>query len=241
MPAVSIHEQIKKLVALQTIDVEIYNFKRELKEKPAFLEDLKNKYEGSKAGLKILEDKLKSVQVDRKGKELELQSKEEAIVKANTQLSLLKTNKEYQAKLLEIENLKVDKSQMEEKILQSFDESDALTGQIDEEKSAVAQAEKVYLSKKKETENSIKEIQEKIKLQELKRNQIVPEVDKIHLIRYEKILENKDGLAIVPVKDMVCGGCYMNITQQTINEIRMHDKLMFCERCARIIYLEDDL
>ena len=61
MPTVSIRDQIKRLVDLQAIDVEIYNFKRELKEKPALLEDLKNKYESSKAELKTLEDKFKIV------------------------------------------------------------------------------------------------------------------------------------------------------------------------------------
>jgi len=40
--------------------------------------------------------------VDRKSKEVELQAKEEQIIKANGQLSQLKTNKEYQAKLSEI-------------------------------------------------------------------------------------------------------------------------------------------
>ncbi len=241
MPVTSIRDQLKKLVELQNIDLEIYGFKRELREKPLLLEDLRNKYEFSKQGLKKLEEKLKSIQVDRKSKELELQSKEELIVKSNMQLFSLKTNKEYQAKLLEMENIKADKSLIEEQILQSYDESDAAVSTIEKEKQIVAAAEKRYLEQKKEVEDSVKGIEEQIKQLDLKRRQITPEVEKAHLSRYEKILENKDGLALVPVKSGSCGGCFMHVPQQVISDIKMHERLVFCEMCARIIYLEDDL
>ena len=33
----------------------------------------------------------------------------------------------------------------------------------------------------------------------------------------------------------------MNVTQQQINTIRMHDQLVECEMCQRILYIEDDL
>ena len=33
----------------------------------------------------------------------------------------------------------------------------------------------------------------------------------------------------------------MNVPTQTINAIKMHDQLVECEICQRIMYLEDDL
>ena len=33
----------------------------------------------------------------------------------------------------------------------------------------------------------------------------------------------------------------MNVTPQMINQIKMHERLVFCESCARILYIEDDL
>jgi len=241
VPTVSIRDQLKKLVELQAIDFEIYSMKRELKEKPALLGEMKLEYETSQAGLKTLEDKLKAVQVARKNEELELQSKEEAIVKANAQLNVLKTNKEYQAKLLEIEGLKADRSRLEEKILNLYDEGDAITAQTEKEKKVLADVERTYTSQRKEIEDSVRELAEKIKQLTVKRQQVAPEIEKVHLSRYERILENKDGLALVPVKDNACGGCFMNVPEQVINEIKMHDRLILCELCSRILYLEDDL
>lgn len=241
MAQVSIKDQVKKLVDLQTIDAEIYRFKKDLEEKPAFIAQLQGAFEEKKASLKALEERLKTLQLNHKTLEIELQTKEGDITKTNAQLSQLKTNKEYQAKLTEIEGIKADKSIVEEKILLMYDEIDGIKGDIAKEKNILAEEEKKFFGQKKEIEDAIKEIEEKVKILTMKRSQILPEVDKNSLSRYERILQNKKGLAIVPVKGNSCGGCFMNVPEQVINDIKMHDKLILCEMCARILYLEDDL
>ncbi|MCK5581447.1 MAG: hypothetical protein KAJ18_09265 [Candidatus Omnitrophica bacterium] len=241
MSEVNVSGEIKKFVELQKIDQDIYSFKRGLKEKPVLLEELKNQFEAKKVHLKEAEDNYKVVLVDRQAKEVDLQAKEDAIAKANIHLSQIKTNKEYTAKISEIEGIKADKSIIEEKILLSYEEADKVKEDIDKEKAALAQEEKLYSGQKKEIEDAIKEMGDKIKALESQRSQVIPEVDKASLERYERILENKDGLAIVPVQGSVCGGCFMNVPAQVVNEIKMHDKLVYCEMCARILYLEEDV
>ena len=238
---VSIKDQIKKLVELQKIDGEIYSLKKELEEKPILIDGLKTEFEQSKIKLKGIEDKLKSTIVKRQQIELDLKSKEEAITKSNAQLSQIKTNREYTAKMTEIESLKADKSILEEKILLSYDESDAVTKEVSVEKKEVAEKEKLFLDKKKQVEDETKLLQDRIKTLVSQRQHIIPEIEKNTLARYEKVLEHKEGLAIVPVKDNTCGGCFMNITHQTVNMIKMHDSFIECEICLRILYIEDDL
>lgn len=240
MPEVRVVEQTKKLVELQKVDVEIYSCKNDLKEKPAYLAQLKEQFEDKKSGFKELEGKYKSVQVKRNEHEGELQAKEDAIAKSNTQLSQIKTNKEYTAKITEMESMKADKSIIEERILVAYDETDALKVSLEKEKQFLSEEEKKYLSAKKDIEDSVKVIEDRIKVLESQRSQIVPEIEKTSLDRYEKILANKEGLAIVPVTGSSCGGCFMNVPPQVINEIQMHEKLIYCEMCARILYLEDD-
>jgi uncharacterized protein len=241
VPQVTMLEQIRRLVELQKIDEEIYRYKKELEERPAQLAVLAQQFEAKKAALKALEEKLKNIQVARKSLEIDLQSKEDAILKNNAQLSLLKTNKDYSTKLGEIEGIKADKSLVEEKILLSYDEADSVSAQINKEKTVVAEEEKKYLSQKKEVDDSVKEFEEKIKALDIQRHQITPDVAKPNLERYERILANKHGLAIVPVVRGSCSGCHMNVPQQVINEIKTHDKLILCEMCARILYLEEEL
>ena len=237
----SIKNQIKKLVELQKIDVDIFSLKRELTEKPAVVEELKKEFELKKIHLKELEDKLKILQVDQKGKELELKSKEDSISKADGSLLLLKSNKEYQAKLMEIESLKADKSIIEEKILLSYDEIEDARKKIDQEKIVVAQEEKKYLDQKKQVEEFIALTEDKIKKMDILRREIIPGVNPEFLSRYERILNNRDGIAMVPVRNHSCGGCFMNVPAQVVNDIKTHERLILCEMCARILYLEEEV
>lgn len=241
MTQISIKDQIKKLVDLQKIDVEIYNVNTGLTEKPALIEELKKKFEAGKAHLNQLEEKLKSIQLKRKELELEMKAKEDEIARSNIQLTQLKTNKEYQIKLNEIASIKADKSIVEEKILLSYDEADAVQGEISKEKVAVGAEEKQYLARKKEIEDEITLMEDRLKVLESQRKQQLPGVDRTLLNRYEKVLAHKDGLGIAPLNGNACGGCHMNVPPQTINAIRMHDQLIECETCQRIMYLEDDL
>jgi predicted nucleic acid-binding Zn-ribbon protein len=239
--SVSIKEQLKKLVELQKLDFDIYALKRDLEEKPAKVEELKAQFEATKATLKQLEEKLKAVQVDQKNFELDLKQKEDLIVKADQSLGVLKTNKEYQAKLYEIENYKADKSIIEEKLLLLFDDIEAVRKTIDQEKTVVAGEEKKYLEQKKIVDDEIAVTKDRVKVLEGQRNQLVPGVHPDFLRRYEKILQNKDGLAIVPIKNQACGGCFMHVTEQVLNNIRMHENIVHCDMCARMLYIEDEL
>ena len=241
MPEISFKDQIKRIVDLQKIDGEIHQLKVTLQEKPATLEQLKDQFEALKGRLVELEEKTKAIQVGRKEKELELKSKEEEIAKANAQLSQIKTNKEYTAKISEIEHIKADCAVVEEKILVSYDESDLVSGEIENEKEEVAREEKSYLLKKKETEDDVKVIEDRVKVLESQRQQGTDGISVEYLSRYEKLLKHKEGLAIVPVVNNSCGGCFMNVTQQKVNTIKMSDQLVECEICSRILYLEDNL
>ena len=241
MTETSVTDLIKKLVELQKIDGEVYNLNRDLEEKPAQVAELKDEYEKKKSVLKSLEEKGKELQLKRKELELELKTKEDLIIKTNKQLSEIKTNKEYTAKITEIESIKADKSIIEEKILISFDESEEVNKKIDAEKAILAEEEKKYLEKKKQVDDDVLVIKDRIKVLEGHRSQIVPGIDKNQLERYERILRHKEGKAIVPVQGNTCGGCYMNVTPQMINVIKMHEEIVTCEMCTRILYIEEEL
>jgi len=233
-------EQITKLVQLQKIDSKIYEIKQQLSEKPKEVERLKNLFESKKIKLSELEEKSKSILLKRKEFELQLKEKEEDIAKGNTQLNQLKTNKEYSAKLSEIESVKADKSLIEEKILELFEDMDRVNSEINDEKVNVGEEEKKYLAKKKEVEDEVKVLESNVKGFDSQKETIIPETEASFLSIYEKILKNKEGLAIVPVVGSACGGCYMNLTPQTINEVRMNEEMIKCEVCYRILYIEED-
>ena len=231
--------QITELVRLQTIDSEIYVLKNEKESKPKEIQAIDAAFEEKEKHLAGLEAALLDFQKQRKGNELELASKEEGTKKLETQLYQLKTNKEYQVMLQQIQDAKADGSVIEDQILGLFEQADKTKNEIAQEKQRLQEEEKVTQGGKKEIQDRIKEIDDRIVQLEAQRKQIIPGIDKKVLSQYERILLNRDALAIVSVQGNSCGGCNMLVPPQVINLIRMYEHIITCEVCNRILYIEN--
>lgn len=241
MAANNIKDVIRKLVALQAIDTELYEYKRELKGKPALLDDLKARYERKKSTMERLEANARELERVRKARELDLMSKEQGIVNANAQLMTLKTNREYQAKLFEIENFKADKSVLEEEILRTMDQLEKLGADIAREREFLAQEEKKYLAEKEQVLAVIAGLEDKVGQFDSRRREATMGIDPAILSVYERVVENREGSAIVAVTGNACGGCFMHLPPQMINRIKMYQEIVRCEMCTRFLYLQDEL
>ncbi len=240
MQSVDLKQQLSNLIKLQVIDSEIYALNAEKEAKPAQIKLLQDAFEEKKQGLARIEKQLLDLQKQRKDKELELASREEGIKKLQTQLYTLKTNKEYQAMLQQIQDAKADGSVIEDKILELFDVADKLKIQTEEEKKKVAEEEKVFQAQKKSVDERIKVIDDRFAQLETQRKQLVPDIDQKIMVQYDRILQNRDGLAIVTVKNNSCLGCNMFVPPQVINLIKMYDRIITCEICNRMLYIEND-
>ena len=241
MPGTSIKDQIKKLVDLQKIDTQIYQLNIELTDKPKLIDELKQQFEETKAHLAELDKKYKDLQVQRKNNEVDLQQKEDSIAKSKIQLSELKTNREYTAKITEIESMNADKSQIEEKIILLLDEGEAAAKAVDAEKAKVAGREKEYGQKKKIAEDDMAVLKDRIKVLESQRQRGLDGIEPSTLVLYDRILKHKSGKAIVAVQNGSCMGCFMSLNPQQINMLKMADQILQCETCQRILYLEEIL
>jgi len=237
---IDLKSQISQLIHLQTIDSEIYVLKNEKELKPKEIEAIDAAFEEKKKHLAGLEETLLNLQKQRKDEELELASKEENTKKLETQLYSLKTNKEYQTMLQQIQDSKADASVIEDQILGLFEQADKIKNDTAQEKQRLQQEEKVSQEQKKLMQDRIKQIDDRIAQLDSQRKQITPALDKKVLSQYERILLNRDGLAIVSVKDNSCGGCNMFVPPQVINLIRMYERIITCEVCNRILYINED-
>ncbi|MDD4909997.1 MAG: C4-type zinc ribbon domain-containing protein [Candidatus Omnitrophica bacterium] len=240
MPEVSIREQIKKLLELQNVDSEIYRLNREKEDKPALLKQMEAAFEEKKALLQRLEDERKALLLKRKEKEGQLAQKEEQAKKLEGQLFQIKTNKEYTAMRKEIAGIKADNSLIEDEIISLFEQADNKDKEIDAEKKRLQEEEARFNSEKKAVDERVKEIDALINTLKEKRGQMAPLIEKSVLAQYERILKNRDGSAIVAVKDNCCGGCFINLRPQVINEIKMNERLVFCGSCSRILCIDNE-
>lgn len=232
-------QQIDLLIELQELDSQIYALMNRKTEIPLMLKKLDDSFKEKGQQLKLAEDALKTCLVKQKGKENDLLSEEETIKKCQGQLNQIKTNKEYTAMQHEIEGHKADKSMLEDEVINIMDEAEKKLGEITKVK-GILKGEEVNLNTEKTKVNSeLKEIETRLSFLNSQRAELASKIDKSVLGKYERILKGKNGLAMVPVRMDSCGGCHLNLPPQVINEIKMKKDIIFCESCARILYIKE--
>jgi len=235
-----IMKEIEILKQLQKIDSQIFQIKQSLEDKPKKISILEQEFEKLTGSLKSLEADYKKVQMEHKEKDLELQTKEASVNKHKGQLSQIKTNKEYNALQLEIEKMKADNSLLEEQIIMLLDKIDSIKSSITKEKEVLAAEEKKLNSAKAAVESEINDLQDSLNKLKLQRKTVIPADLKPEVLDlYERIRENRGEIAIVPVQDGSCSGCFMNLRAQVLNDLSM-GKLLTCDTCSRILYVESE-
>ncbi len=233
-------KEIEILKELQKIDSQIFKIKQDLVAKPKKIAVLEQDFEGLTGSLKDLDAQLKKIQMEHKEKDLELQTKEASVEKHISQLPLIKTNKEYNALQLEIEKSKADNSLLEEQIILLLDKIDTLKASVAKEKQVLAEEEKRLNSAKAAVVVEIKLLEDEINKLNVQRKTVVPADFNPEVIDlYERIRENRGEIAIVPVKNGACTGCFMNLRAQVLNELSL-GKLLTCETCSRLLYVESE-
>lgn len=236
---INIHEQIDLLIQLQKVDLQIYELNDRKNNIPLIIKKLEDEFALESTDLKQEQDNLKSLLVKQKDMENDLGSKEETIKKCEGQLYQIKTNKEYTAMQHEIAGYKADKSVLEDNILTVLEDVEAKKDVIEEHKKALKVEEDKLAVEKAKVNIELKEIEARLASLNAERTVMAPRVDKVMLGKYDRLLKGKSGSAMVPVRHDACGGCNMNLPPQVINEIKMKEDIIFCQSCARILYIEE--
>jgi predicted nucleic acid-binding Zn-ribbon protein len=233
-------EQINILVKLQKIETESDSIKVKLSDVSKRLENLDD---GLKEFEKTLEDHESTINDLKKRYrdfESDVQMNFELEKKSQEKLRSVKTNREYQSILKEIEDIKAKNSKIEDEMIVYLDRMDEkekiITEKKDEYLLLADSIKNDKLNIKQEAEQGNKKLAELEADRQGVSSMLEPELLKKYLLIKE---QNQGGPAVVPVKDAVCYGCNVNLPPQLYNELHLCETLKFCPNCQRIIYLKD--
>ncbi|MBW1999477.1 MAG: hypothetical protein JRJ29_16140 [Deltaproteobacteria bacterium] len=229
-------EEISLLVQLQDCDDEIRSILNRKKEGPLKIRKLEEKLNAFREKVREDNDRLQALKKERYSLEQDVQDFENKIAKSNVKLSNIKSNKEYQAALNEIEELKKRKFETEDKVLQimeSVEEVERVCRMNDErQKELEAEFEK----EKVEIEKELIRLDKELEKVEAEREKLCQVIDEELLHKYSFLRERKNGQAISAVIDGICQACHMNIPPQRYNELIRGGSLQTCPNCSRLIY-----
>lgn len=230
------NEQLRLLVQIQEADSQIIEITEKQKRLPDIIASLQINLDKAQSGLAEAVQHLEDANKERRTLEGQLKDSEEKIRKLKGRVPEIKTNKEYQALLKEIELAEREKSDIEEKILILLEEIDSLKVARTEREQVVRGEERKFLDEKEKIEKDFNHLSERLKELEFRKNGVSSQIDPRLLSEYNRLLSSRKGLAVVSVQNEHCRGCHIRIPPQIFTEIRKNDKIISCLNCQRILY-----
>jgi uncharacterized protein len=232
-------EQIALLINLQKIDQDIRTLNTKKQTLPEKAKELDQDFQARKERMEEQRTGLEGLNKLHKEKESELKQGQEKLRKSKVRLLEVKTNKEYQAMLTEIETLEKGNGRIEEEILILYDRIDEKQGSLKNHEKDFEQYRGGYEAERKSIDEEMASIDGELVDQKIIFEALVPGLKPDLRRRYEMIKGRRNGIAVVSARNAICSGCNINLPPQLYNELQRSEELICCPNCNRILYWDE--
>ncbi len=227
--------ELDALLALQRQDSLLLEARRQKDGIPKRRDALRGAVDGARAALDQTKKDLEQARLARRTVEKEVEGVAAESTKLERQLHDVKTNKEYQAFLHEIEILKNKRSEHETKILESFDREERLSAAVGAAERRLKDEEARLREGDETLAREDAALEQRLHTLTQDREAVKPRVPPTLLSRYDRLLGAREGVAVAEVRKGACGACFKALTPHALQEARKRDQVQMCESCGRIM------
>ena len=233
-------EDMRRLVRLQGLMLQADGINEQIAAIPQEVARLEKELLAVQAEVEKEKASMQDLHKERRRLEMELMGVETKIQKYQGQLAEVKTNKEYQAMLHEIEACRNERARLDEQILLDMEAGDKAG-------SAVKVHDDRLVVRRRETERGKQALNER--LAALQKEKSANEADQTELRKsiapsyldpFMKVARQRKNVALVAVREELCGGCHVRVMPKLIQLVRRSTGLIPCDSCKRFLYVPDD-
>ena len=234
-------KDIAILVRLQKINIESTKLKDYLQNVPDQIKDLDQRLDEFTRNVENDEQRIDEFNKAYRTFESDIQLNLGKIEKSEVKLQSVKTNKEYQSSLKEIDDIKAINSKLEDEMLEILEQVESAEQSLSANKQQYTMIGGEIKQEKESLIQAAEQGKQDLAALQSDRAAVAAVIDAGLMDIYEyQSMKQGDGIAIVDVKNEVCQGCNMNIPPQMYNELQRDISLKYCPSCERIIYWQDD-
>jgi predicted nucleic acid-binding Zn-ribbon protein len=226
------------LYQLQSLDEKLHEKQQQIERYEAELALRRRRMEECNAEIERLTAARKQLVNDRALTERAVSDQQEQLRDRRARLNRVRTERELRASEYETRALAEEIDAEEEKLL-------GLMGRVEEIESEIEQRKQEYRELQEADHVHVAEAAERIEAlraevagQRAERETLARDVDAPIRKHYNMVLTRRGGPVVVTVVGGSCGGCYMRVPPQTLNEIMRTGKVHVCPSCQRILYVE---
>ena len=231
-----VKEYLKIMVSLQEREISMRRLESDLAGTGERIEALSKELSSYQTRVDEQEQNLTDIKKAYRSNEDEVQMIEVQIGKSKEKLNAVKTNKEYQSMLKEIDELNEKSSSLEDQMLADLDKIEIYEKEMVERKADLTDAQSDIIQRQDEIRQNSE--RQKAELDELtdEREKIWSTLEAKMQRIYEKVKQQSNGLAVAAIVDGICQACRINIPPQLFNDLLRMDQLRMCPNCQRIMY-----
>ncbi len=233
------NDLLNTLYELESIDNQIFEIKRKMGNMPVKREELQKQYDEIHGKMDALneEEKILTAEIAKIKQDKEIHV--EKIASDKEYLSTVKSNEEYMLILNGIGNLEVN-------IKAGDDRIRVINTRLEEIgiiKNDISQNDSSDTGTKQEIENLNNElVHDEQVLSDIQshRDAIIRSLPEDIQKRYDRIYQKRQGIAISLLNSQNCPGCFSEIPEQLIQDVRQMEKINYCMHCGRILLWKKD-
>jgi predicted nucleic acid-binding Zn-ribbon protein len=232
-----VHSELEQLLVLQDRQQKIRQIQTEIKTLPLERAHLESQLAATAAGVELLKQKGRQVEIERKKLELDVGTRTESIARLKTQQYQTRKNDEFQAIGHEIERYENEIRKLEDQELELMIEADKLRGELEAADKSARTTKESIARQLADLETKSKALGAQQQELETDRETLAAQIDPDLLDQFERLFNSKGDAAVVAVEHGVCTGCHMKVTTATAAGVKAGKEIVSCENCGRILYL----
>jgi predicted nucleic acid-binding Zn-ribbon protein len=233
--------QLQTLIDLQGFDARIAALETEAARLPRQIESLQASLAEAKKQVETIKARVDATRKELRSKEKDLEVIAAKRSKLEARLYEVKTNKEYSAALLEIEESKQEKAKTEEEILALMELQERLGVEIRDAEGRLKSREEQARQDETVVRKKLTAVETELSGLRGERSTRARDIPPGLLADYDRLLRARNGVAVAAVTPSAfCGGCRVGIRPQAIQELRSAVTVMMrCESCGRYLYWQE--
>ncbi len=231
----------KSLVALEKIDIEIARLEKSKKTFPVEVAEMEEKISASKEVLGKATAKVENCDREKTHAQNELELNKQELSKSHEKLNAVKTDREYDAMLLEISERKSMIERAQKKIKKCTDDMVKFTEKLEEAQASFDEISGDLQPQVDDLKEKISTIDADVAKVQEDRPAALEIVDPKFVKLYETIQnKRKNGRALSTLnKDsLICGYCYKYLSPQDLKKAKAAEGVEVCENCGSIFVWE---
>ncbi len=231
---------LELLLKLQNVDYDLGELERSKEYIPDMMDNLKKEISETEEVLTSTRSELEKARLEQKDVEISVQARQEKLKSLQERMMAIKTNKEYDALVSEIDKLKESIDSLETRELELVETiegcEEKLKG-LGDNADSIREINEAQIASLQEQIDSVGSV---IEVKEKERKDIAQQISKRAISVYERIRRGKGGQVVVSVKKRACGACFKALPPQKIQEIRTGDRMITCDSCGRMLIWTQD-